>query len=222
MSCLGKCRLQGAFKRLKIPISDPTTPESLDNFRKGNELERTLTQKLLDEGRKLTHTVVNGGQARIKLLTRGILLSGSPDGFEEQKTVIEIKTASQRVFTRWKRQGVAGVRPAYLAQTHAYMAATGIWKTEFLVANRDRKDETQLTAKDLIKEELVFDLAYWEGIIQQWEKPWALIKEGELPEPDYKGDDWHCDPKYCNWSSICPSGQLYQRRQSKRRVVEVD
>ena len=222
MSCLGKCRLQGAFKRLRIPISDPTTTESLDNFRKGNELERSLLEKLISGGKNLSHTVVSGGQARVKLLTRGILLSGSPDGFEEQKTIVEIKSASQRVFTRWRRQGMAAVRPAYLAQVHAYMAGTGIWKTEVWVANRDRKDQTQLTDKDILKEEVDFDLEYWEAIVQQWETPWGLIKLGELPEPDYRGDDWHCDPKYCNWSSICPSGKLYQKRQGKRRVVEVD
>ena len=212
-SGIGKCRRQVASKILKIPISDPTTPESLARMRKGTVSENPIVAHLESKGYRITHATE--GQKTLTIILPGgqMQFRGRSDGYLKDSGwfVLELKLIGTKQFRRWKRMGVGGFRPHYLAQAHAEMASSGIWDTWFEATDRDKLDDKEIVSYTEI---VSFDYAYWEEIVERWLEVLPELLRGEVPGPDFDGTTWDCNPEFCNWSSVCPAGQYFQSRKT--------
>ena len=207
MSRLGRCRRQVGYQALRIPQSDPPTPEDQANLQRGNVQEPRVIEDLARRGFQVRDT--GKDQRRVELVSSGgIIMRGRPDGLileEDSWKILEVKSVGPKPFKQWRALGVAAFRPHYVATANGYMAATGIWQTRFEAA----------TGEDLriYTEYLSFNLPLWTSLVERWEQVWPTIRSGELPAPDYDGSDFHCSQRFCPWSSLCPSGLAYQEQE---------
>ncbi len=206
MSSLGGCRRQAAYAILEAPESDPTPEEGRNVMEFGRLAERVVVARLREEGFTVEDALDEQQEVRVE--EGGVPFVGHPDGTlyrlgrNGERSLLEVKCLNAGAWSRWRVRGVAVAYPQYRAQTHGYMRGLGLDVTRFEAFNRNDGRRHQ--------ESMRFDPACWREVVARWAAVWPMIEGGQLPAPDFDGSDWHCSPRYCRWSSLCPAGKKHQ------------
>ncbi len=119
---------------------------------------------------------------------------GNVDGIiflNDEKFILEIKTAKNASFNIFVNKGVKIWNPQYYAQIQSYMGMSGIFSTYILVLNKDNSE---------ISDELVtFDEQYYEELEQKA----MMISKAVSAPPRINGSPLFYKCKMCKFNNLC-------------------
>lgn len=113
-------------------------------------------------------------------------------GVTSRPHILEIKSANDRRFKAFQREGIRSVSPAYYCQAQCYMGYAGLERALFVVMNKN--------TCDLYAERMHFSRDDFEALHA---RAYTIITANEPPErlPDFQ--DTNC--AWCDFRTVCTS-----------------
>lgn len=112
----------------------------------------------------------------------------------EKPIVLEIKTAKNSSFMKFKKVGLFDWSPGYYAQMQSYMGMTGYTRAAILVINKD--------TSELHHEWIDFDLSFYESLREKA----RLISMCKSPPPRINKNPTYFICNRCSFKEVCHDG----------------
>ena len=122
-------------------------------------------------------------------------VTGVP-GAPKVKHVLEIKTASDKMFKIMQKDGVLKAKPEHFAQMQQYMGWSKCTRALYFVVNKDNED--------IYTERVEFDQAVFDALVA---KANAIIDSVEPPARLSEDPTWF-ECKFCDYQAICHGQDL--------------
>ena len=166
--------------------------QTLRLFELGNVLESHIIEDLESAGFK-----IDGRQSVIRFESGTHKLEGHSDGIItgpppfSKPHLLEIKTAADKGFKDYKKNGYQDWNPKYKGQIHAYMSGIGLSRCLCVVYNKN--------TSEIYSERIRIDREYADEIVKR--AFWAMEQNNPPPRACPKADYYFA--KWCDYREEC-------------------
>lgn len=188
-SSIGKPCLRSIWYAYNGAEKTPKEPESLITFEIGKQLESMMLEYLRKSG---IHVIC---QNKFYQDSEVFQFQGHIDGMivmsDESKAILEVKTAKDSSFNRFKKDGLIKWSQVYYAQLQSYMGMSGVRRGVLLAINKN--------SSEMHQEWVNFDGAYYDSLKIKARS--IILSESEPPKISDNGSYYIC--KQCEFRKIC-------------------